>query len=280
LALADWFNLGGMALPLIIPMGDNIAQQALRSSLDTVYFTAFCTPDGHLLVNRYYRHSSSGFGIHVYALDMQEEIPKLLATFELPRLNWDFSSWLNSTFFPGYGKYSQLAGGIAAGPTDFQPSTVLIQLRIDLQYTLFTPLSTFLSRAVLENRHRPSPLRYSWNSWGPRSTRILHEDMDSAMICGYKAIYPSHYLDFCPVVAAGRGLEEESVTRSETVIHAPVFSEPVVTRLPFRKVELPLTQALARDQMQLYFEDKGGPKVGIIHDSCQVVYTYRSSRLC
>ena len=241
-----------------------------------MYFTAFCTPDGHLLVNRYYRLSTNGFGIHVYSLCLDDEAPRLLATFELPRLSWDFSSWLNSTFFPGYGKYSQLDGGIAAGATRFAPATVLVQLRIDLQYTLFTPLATFLAPEVLEHRARSAPLRFAWAAWGPRSTRILHENMESAIVCGYRAVYPTCILEFCPVAAPD---DDDSIVRAETVIHAPVFTEPVRTSLPYRKVELPFAETLARDQTQLFFEDRDGPKVCVPRLICTTLYQFMSMQI-
>ncbi|EKM50616.1 uncharacterized protein PHACADRAFT_188161 [Phanerochaete carnosa HHB-10118-sp] len=236
--------------------------QALRSSPDTAYLTAFCTADGHLLVNVYERNARHGFGIHVYALHTDEEIPTLIATFQLPWLKWDFSSWLNCTFFPGYQKHSQLAGPIAAGPMDFHPTLRLVQLRVDLQYTVYTLLTTFLSPAVLEDRHRRSPLRYPWSAWGPRSARVLHEEIES-IVCGFKAIYPDHVLDFCPVTDLA-GDEDDSVIRTETVIETTVFAEKVTTRLPFRKVPLPFEKPLSRNQMQLFFRDVDGPKVGTV----------------
>ena len=249
-------------LPLPLEYHAYWRNQALRSSPDTAYLTAFCSSDGYLLVNVYDRNSRQGFGIHVYALHMDEEIPTLIATFQLPKLNWDFTSWLNCTFFPGYQKHSQLAGPIAAGPADFHPTLQLIQLRVDLQYTVYTLLSTFLSPAVLEDRHRRSPLRHPWSAWGPRSARVLREEVES-IVCGYKAIYPDHILDFCPVTYLADG-EDKSVTRDETAIESTAFAEKVVTRLPFRKVLLPFKKPLERNQMQLFFEDVDGPKVSAV----------------
>ncbi|GJE98558.1 F-box protein [Phanerochaete sordida] len=230
---------------------------ALRSSHDTAYLTAFCTPDAHLLVNAYERGPrGGGFGVHVFALHADAEAPALLAAFALPRLQWDFSSWLTCTFFPGYQKHAQLAGGGAA-PASAHPALRLVQLRVDLQYTVYALLSTFLSPAVLEDRHRRVPLRYAWSEWGPRGARVLREDEES-IICGYKAVYPEYVLDFCPVTDPSD--KDDFVTRDETVLETTVFAETVVTRLPFRKVPLSLGP-LARNEMQLFFRDVDGPKI-------------------
>lgn len=228
---------------------------ALRPSPDTALLAAFCTADGHLLVNAYERAGRGGFGVHVYALHADTEVPTLLAAFALPRLHWDFASWLNCTFFPGYQKHSQLAGAGAARPMPFHPTLQLVQLRVDLQYTVYVLLSTFLSPAVLEDRHRRVPLRFPWSAWGPRHARVLHEDVES-IVCGYKAIYPEYVLDFCPVADPA----DDTVVRSETVIESSVFADKVVTRLAYRKTRLPL-ERLARDEMQLFFRDVDGPKI-------------------
>lgn len=238
------------------------AIQALRSSSEVTYLTAFCSADGHLLVNRHYPHAANGFGIHVYALarDAAEEGPTLLATFELPRLNWDFSSWLSASFFPGYGKCTQLAGAGAAGRAGSVPGQVLVQLRIDLQVALYTPLATFLAPRVLRARARGGgPLRIAWAAWGPHACRLVHEEVECAVLCGYKAVYSDYALDFCPVTD---GAGDDAVVTAETVVKSSVFAEPVVTRLPYRRVELPFSRPLARNQMYLFFEDVDGPKVG------------------
>ncbi|KIP02269.1 hypothetical protein PHLGIDRAFT_304505 [Phlebiopsis gigantea 11061_1 CR5-6] len=237
------------------PSGSILA--ALRSTHEATYLTAYCTSDGHLLVNRLYRYARTSFGINVYALHMDEEVPSLLAIFDLPALVWDSSQLLISNFLPGYGKFTQLNGGIAAGATHIVPAQVLVQLRVDLQYTLFTPLSAFLSPAVLEDQRRPTPLRFAWNAWGPRSCRIFDEAIE-VMVCGYKAIYPNYILDFCPIPD---GVEDGSITRTPTTIRSTIFAEPVETSLPFRKVRLPFPSSLAEDQLQLVFEDLDGPKI-------------------
>ena len=251
------------------PTRDESQKQALHSSLKTTYYAAFCTSDGYLLVNRQYGYGSNRFGIDVYALHMDEEIPSLLAAFDLPKLVWDSDKLppLNTSFASGYGKHAQMAGGIAAGALTTTPAQVLVQLRLDPRYVLFTPLSTFLSASVLADRRRLTPLRHPWQLWGPKRSRMLNEAMEADVVCGYKVIYSKHIFDFCPV-RNGDDDDDGSVVTAPTTIKSRMFTELVETNLPYRKVNVPDVAPLKDNQQQMFFEDVDGPKVGVGHLYC------------
>lgn len=212
------------------------------------------------------------FGIHVYALNKDEENPSLLASFELPRLKWDFRGWMTASFFPREHTSGILTGGVASGPIDFSPSSVLVQLQWDREYTLYTPLATFLSHEVLATR-RILPLEYSWASWGPRLSRVFHEGTTVPVICGYRAIFPDYILDFSPATlrdstssSTSEGSNAVALVQTEpTTEESTMFRNPVVTSLPYRRIPItlpsPPSTVNTRSLMHMAFVDVDGPKV-------------------
>lgn len=234
-----------------------------------------CVETGHLLVVNRITAPPQWFGIYVYALNREEESPALLATFELPKLKRDTRGWMTASFFPRDHTSGVSTGGLATGPTDFSPAAVLVQLQWDRQYTLYTPLTTFLSREVLASK-RVAPLSFAWNSWGPKSTRVFNEGNTVAVICGYRAVFPTYILDFSPatlqsqsadIVAGERRTDtgSRSTVTAPTIISTPMFVNPVITNRLYRLTEL--EPAIVPDgqhqqnSMNMAFVDVDGPKV-------------------
>ena len=226
-----------------------------------------CTDCGHLLIAKRLAQSLGRFEIFVYAL--AGDTIHLSAIFELPRLRWDFRAWLTASFFPREHTCGALHGGLYGSKTDFAPASVLVQFQWDRQYTLYTPLVTFLSPEVLAiDRDRLAAFRFPWKSWGPRSTRVFMEGNTIADICGYRAIFPDHILDFSPATLRNAVADSETdatIIREPGTIAGPMFAEPVVTSLPYRKIslKLPPTSKTVNTRSQLYraFVDVDGPKV-------------------
>ncbi|KAI0091539.1 hypothetical protein BDY19DRAFT_1030854 [Irpex rosettiformis] len=240
---------------------------ALKS--DDGCINAMCTDSGYLLVAKRPGHPPGRFGIFVYAL--ADSTSRLLATFELPRLRWDFRAWLTASFFPREHTCGALHGGLSGSKTDFVPASVLVQFQWDRQYTLYTPLATFLSPEVLgvAHRHLHPSLYFPWDKWGPHSTRIFTEGNAIADICGYRAIFPDYILDFSPQTLRNAMSDSEEtrdmIMREPNTVAEPVFAEPVSTSLPYRRITLtlPSTPNTAHPRSQMYraFVDVDGPKL-------------------
>ncbi|KAF7794327.1 hypothetical protein EIP86_005461 [Pleurotus ostreatoroseus] len=187
-------------------------------------------------------------------------------------LHWDPSSLLSSTFCPNY-VLNEVAGGALSVPVDCTPDCVLIQLRMDGQYTLYVPLETFLSEPVLCDRHRVRPLEIAWEQWGPSGARIFQELQYPVVVLGYRVVYADYVLDFCPHAAAVDALlgDQEAAEaagelhKETSTLRASMFGDvPVDTSLPYRKTQLclpPSADPLARDVIQLVMQDVDGPKV-------------------
>lgn len=255
--------------------------QALRPTSYELYLSTYCTTDGLLLVNRHRRRPSTSFGIYVYVLDPAEETPRLCAAFGLPALQWDPSSLLSSAFYPRYNRHGATNGASSsmANTADSTPGCVLVQLRIDLQYTLYVPLSVL--QDVVEAQgglSRVEPVDVPWAKWAHRA-RLVEENAEAPIVCGYRVVYPDHILDFAPYsvatdayaaprVAANdddgddQHVDESEVVVSASILRANLFAEPVVTSLPYRRTTLSLP-SLTQDMVQVVLEEASGPKVSV-----------------
>ena len=259
----------------------------------------------------------------MYYLAPESETPRLLASFALPSLNWDPSSLLNSTFYPSSNRHGTPGGSLSGnlghmaedandggGKVACSPGHALVQLKMDLQYTLYTPLSTFLSVAegVLHEIAKGHAHGHGygkgiqleaivpWDRWS-HLVRIIEEGNDSPIVCGYRAVYTDHILDFSPFDVAtdsyghnARADQAEDaaptnfngdtptphddmesacevpseVITAPSTLHASMFAKPVVTSLPYRRTHFPFPGGMGRlasDMLQIVFEDVDGPKV-------------------
>ncbi|KAI0686403.1 hypothetical protein BC835DRAFT_458571 [Cytidiella melzeri] len=228
---------------------------------------AMCTDTGHLLLAKRPESRIGWFGIYVFTLRREDDLPGLLAMFELPKLAVDVTGWITASFFPREHTCGVLTGGLAYTATNFNPSSVLVQFQWDRQYTLYTPLVTFLSQEVLNAGRRTQPLDFSWDSWGPHSSRVFQEGSAGSIICGYRAIFPDYILDFSP--ATLRNVDVVSGAAVQAKPHAlevsSMFAYPVITSLPYCKISLALpptpSTVDARSQMHMAFVDVDGPKL-------------------
>ncbi|TFL06389.1 hypothetical protein BDV98DRAFT_600443 [Pterulicium gracile] len=124
--------------------------------------------------------------------------------------------------------------------------------------SLAIPLSTL--RAHLDDADRPK--RLPWGVWGPHGSRLIHlpHGASTVWVC---YVYGTRYV--IPLVLNGqvvleiydfnqlatrKAAQEESMREFEegemevcndpSTSFLPVFAEPVITRLPYRKTQLPL----------------------------------------
>lgn len=191
---------------------------------------------------------------------------ELLAIFDLPQLTQPVSLDLDCFFFHVLG--SKCNGGIGSAPSDFHPSLIFFDLTItdqDNDVQLLAPISVLTRMADAARQEQPT--RIQWTEWGPEHTRFSTppDVHDFVAIIGYRALCWDEIWDFNPHGRPNSQIAEDNtqwVTSASVTPPNAIFSQEIITRLPYKRTFIPgMPQIIEIPTSRYFFEDIDGPKV-------------------
>lgn len=177
--------------------------------------------------------------IHVYRYTRHGV--EFLAEFGLPALYTEEGGEIAMTWYNHYSAVDESQN------VDFRPSrSVLMHLQLTHSLRLFAPSSALLTPEVTSHPLNAEPLHFPWDTWGPRSTRIVEKVEMDVIISGYRVIFPddSEIWDFAPrqfVLSSGAG-QEDVVDWPEVLPANNERVEEITTWLPYRRIKCSFPQ--------------------------------------
>lgn len=189
--------------------------------------------------------------------------PRLVATYELPRLAKKRRIWLSLQCTAPHTTLQ------TESPFNVSPLGGLVHMQFSVDrpdgnknYRIFTPISTFLPRNIRRNTELwTEPITHPWEAWGPKSTRwfpCVTLALYTPKVHGYRFIDSRSIYDFTPLEIARNLLHQAQpaavdtytealptpdkpwskiVTTATSMPSRGIFAHSVKSMLPFRHID-------------------------------------------